>query len=74
MLHRNDNANLVRGSYCGQYRKCLADRPQRAVFSHHLCFAEEHGRSMARHHLRRVGSAPSYTGPGEVEAVLGQHG
>jgi hypothetical protein len=74
MLHRNDNANLVRRSYCGQYRKRLPDRPQRRAFGHHLPFAEEHGRSMARHHLRRVGSAPSYTGSGEVEAVLGQYG
>jgi hypothetical protein len=74
MLHRNDNANLVRGSYCGQYGKRLPDGSQRAVFSHHLRFAEEHGRSMARHHLRRVGSAPSYTRSGEVEAVLGQYG
>lgn len=74
MLRRNDNANLFRWSYCGQHRKRLPDRPQRAGFSNHLRFAEEHGRSMARHHLRRVGSAPSYTRSGEVEAVLGEYG
>ena len=74
MLHRNDNANLVRGSYCGLYRKRLPDRPQRMALSYHLPFAEEHGIGMARHHLRRVGSVPSYTRSGEVEAVLGQYG
>ena len=71
MLHRDDNADLVRGSYCGQYRRRLPDRPQRMAFSHHFLFAEEHGIGVARHHLRRVGSAPSYTRSGEVEAVLG---
>ena len=74
MLHRDENANLVRGSYCGQYRKRLLNRPQGVAFSHRFRFAEEHGRSVPRHHLRRIGSMPSDACSGEVEAVLGQRG
>lgn len=73
MLHRNDNANLVRGSYCGQYWKRLPDRAQRAAFIHHLRFAEEHGRRMARHHLRRVRSMSRDARLRKVETVLGQY-
>ena len=73
MLHRDDNANLFRGSYCGQYRKCLPGRRQRAAFGHDLPFTKEHGGSLGRHHLRRVGSVSSYARLGEVEAVLGQY-
>lgn len=74
MLHRDNNANLVRGSYCGRYRKRLPDRLQGVALSRHFPLAEEHDRSMARHHLRRIGSMPSDARSGKVEAVLGQRG
>lgn len=73
MLHRDDNANLIRGSYCGQYRKRLPERRQRAAFGHDLPFTKEHGGSLGRHHLRRVGSVPGDARLGEVKTVLGQY-
>lgn len=52
MLHRDHNANLVRGNYWGEYRKRLPDRRQTTAFGHHSPIAKEHGRSVSRHHLR----------------------
>ncbi len=74
MLHRNHNANLACGSRCSRYRKRVLDQRWWAGLGDGFLFTDEHHKSLARHHLRRIGSVASDARPGEVEAVFGQRG